>query len=146
MYRHNNSAGSLICLSAQRFHQVGEKTSWLLDRLEREVLGGRLWHAACQDLNTDLPALLPLSFSTAAEYVATFEPLLFEEARESVRADWAEAAEAAHPRVWSATVVRCADAAAHPKCLLGVLPEGSCTGLGAQYQHAGLVQQGLSWQ
>ena len=85
---------------------VCEPGAWR--RLEREVLGGRLWHAACQGLNGDLPASLPLAFGGAAEYVGTFEPLLFEEAREAVRADWAEAAEAARPRVWPAAVVRCA--------------------------------------
>ena len=73
------------------------------------MLGGRLWHAACQELNTDLPASVPLSFPDAAAYVATFEPLLFEEAREGVRADWAEAAEGGgKARVWPASIVRCA--------------------------------------
>ena len=74
------------------------------------MLGGRLWHAACQELNTDLPSSVPLSFPDAAAYVATFEPLLFEEAREGVRSDWAEAAEAAagKPRMWPASIVRCA--------------------------------------
>lgn len=76
-------------------------------RLEREVLGGRLWHAGCQALNRDLPAAVPISYGSAAEYVATFEPLLFEEAREAVRSDWAEAAEAARQRVWPASVLRC---------------------------------------
>jgi hypothetical protein len=65
-----------------------------------------MWHSACQDLNSDLPEAVPLSFTDAAAYVATFEPLLFEEARESVRADWAEACEGARPRVWPADIVR----------------------------------------
>jgi hypothetical protein len=77
-------------------------------RLEREVLGGRLWHSCCQGLNADLPASVPLSFPEAAAYVATFEPLLFEEAREGVRSDWAEAAEGARARVWPASIARSA--------------------------------------
>ncbi|KAK9824183.1 hypothetical protein WJX72_008399 [[Myrmecia] bisecta] len=62
-------------------------------RLEREVLGGRLWHEACQSCNADLPEQLPLSYTSAADYIKTFEPLLFEEARESVRNGWSEACE-----------------------------------------------------
>lgn len=75
-------------------------------RLERDVLGGRLWHSACQELNSDLPPSVPLSFPDVASYVGTFEPLLFEEARENVRATWAEACEAPRPRVWSADIVK----------------------------------------
>ena len=80
--------------------------TWRLGRLEREVLGGRLWHAACRDLNADLPASLPLAFGSTAEYVATFEPLLFEEAREAVRGGWAEGAE--NGRCWATDVTSCA--------------------------------------
>ena len=79
-------------------------------RLEREVLGARLWHGCCQELNGDLPASVPLSFPDAAAYVATFEPLLFEEAREGVRSAWAEAAEGARGRVWPANIARSASA------------------------------------
>lgn len=72
------------------------------------MLGGRLWHGACRRLNEDLPDSVPLSFTDAAEYVGTFEPLLFEEARECVRSDWGEACEGARPRTWPAAVSRSA--------------------------------------
>ena len=70
------------------------------------MLGGRLWHAACQAANADLPESLPLAFAGAGEYIRAFEPLLFEEAREAVRGGWAEAAEAGCS--WQTDVTSCA--------------------------------------
>ncbi|KAL4419979.1 hypothetical protein ABPG75_007077 [Micractinium tetrahymenae] len=62
------------------------------DRFEREVLGGRLWHKACQAAaGGDISEAIPLSFSSLDEYVATFGPLVLEEAREGLKSDWAEA-------------------------------------------------------
>ena len=69
-------------------------------RLERQVLCGRLWHAECQQLGAALPPELPLAFASQAEYVAAFEPLLFEEARESTRSEWSQNCE----RGWSHVV------------------------------------------
>ena len=85
-------------------------------RLEAEVLSGQLWHKECQERNADLPDDIPLSFPSADAYVHTFEPLLFEEARESVRGDWAEACEGPRARVWPARVARYAGCVAqrHP--------------------------------
>jgi len=74
-------------------------------RLEREVLGGRLWHSECQAGNGDLPEGLPLTFESAGAYVRAFEPLLFEEAREAVRGGWAEGAE--NGRCWPTDVIAC---------------------------------------
>ena len=75
-------------------------------RLEQQVLGGRLWHAACRNLNEDLPESMPLSFPDTDAYIGCFEPLLFEEARECIRSDWAEACEAFKPRTWPALISR----------------------------------------
>ena len=71
------------------------------------MLGGRLWHAACQAANADLPESLPLAFEGAGAYIRAFEPLLFEEAREAVRGGWAEAAEAG--RGWQTNVTSYAE-------------------------------------
>lgn len=59
-------------------------------RLHQNVLGGRLWYQECQDANQDLPDQLPLNYESSQQYVSTFEPLLFEEAREAVRSSWVE--------------------------------------------------------
>ena len=75
-------------------------------RLEAEVLSGQLWHRECQDRNAKLPEEIPLSFQSADAYVNTFEPLLFEEARESLLGDWTEACEGARGRVWPARITR----------------------------------------
>lgn len=58
--------------------------------MHQQVLGGRLWYTECQDANQDLPEQLPLNYDSAQQYVSTFEPLLFEEAREAVRSTWVE--------------------------------------------------------
>jgi hypothetical protein len=55
-----------------------------LSALELEVLAGG-WHRECDDLRPELPSTLPVSFESVAAYVAAFQPLLHEEARESVR-------------------------------------------------------------
>ena len=73
---------------------------WCACRLERQVLCGRLWHAECQEAAPALPPELPLAFASQAEYVAAFEPLLFEEARESTRSEWNQNCE----RGWSHVV------------------------------------------
>ena len=86
-------------------------------RLEAEVLSGQLWHKDCQERNANLPDDIPLSFPSADAYVRTFEPLLFEEARESVRGDWAEACEGPRARVWPARVARYAGCAAQSDLL-----------------------------
>lgn len=56
----------------------------------QHVLGGRLWFKDCQDANQDLPDDLPLNYDSAQQYTSTFEPLLFEEAREAIRSAWVE--------------------------------------------------------
>jgi hypothetical protein len=72
-------------------------------RFQSEVLGGRLWHAACQGAaRGELADQIPLEFATVDEYIATFEPLVLEEAREGVKADWAESCAAG--RVWAVKV------------------------------------------
>lgn len=58
--------------------------------MHQHVLGGRLWYKECQDANQDLPEQLPLNYDSSRHYVSTFEPLLFEEAREAVRSTWVE--------------------------------------------------------
>ncbi|KAL0032313.1 hypothetical protein WJX79_004546 [Trebouxia sp. C0005] len=62
----------------------------LSERMHQHVLGGRLWYKECQDANQDLPHQLPLNYDSPDHYVSTFEPLLFEEAREAVRSTWLE--------------------------------------------------------
>ena len=52
------------------------------------MLGGRLWFPPCQAGNADLPEALPASFASTEQYTASFEALLFEEAREAVRDEW----------------------------------------------------------
>lgn len=69
------------------------------DRFEREVVDGRLWHAPCQAasgngvvaLAGDQAPSIPLAFGSVDEYISAFDPLILEEARESLRSDWAEA-------------------------------------------------------
>ncbi|KAL0034221.1 hypothetical protein WJX77_004006 [Trebouxia sp. C0004] len=62
----------------------------LSERMHQHVLGGRLWYKECQDANQDLPEQLPMNYDSPEHYVSTFEPLLFEEAREVVRSTWVE--------------------------------------------------------
>lgn len=77
-----------------------------LCRLEAQVLCGQLWHKECKESNNDLPETVPLSFPSADAYLKTFEPLLFEEARESLLGDWVEACEGPRARVWAAHITR----------------------------------------
>ena len=44
----------------------------------------KLWDPECQAVSNDLPSDLPLGFSSASHYVGAYEPLIFEEARESI--------------------------------------------------------------
>lgn len=85
--------------------------SHALDRFEREVVDGRLWHAACQAASGngivgagpgDAAPSIPLSFSSADEYISAFDPLILEEAREGLRSDWSEAVAAG--RAWEVKV------------------------------------------
>ena len=67
------------------------------------MLGGRLWHPACQAAaNGELSDQIPLHFASVDEYIATFDPLVLEEAREGVKADWAEGC--AGGRAWAVQV------------------------------------------
>ena len=86
--------------SSQQFAADKQHSARCACRLERQVLCGRLWHAECQQLGAALPNELPLAFASQAEYVAAFEPLLFEEARESTRSEWNQNCE----RGWSHVV------------------------------------------
>ena len=53
-------------------------------RLEKAVISGRLWYPACQQASQDLPSDLPVSFASPQQYIAAYEALIFEEAREAV--------------------------------------------------------------
>ncbi len=75
---------------------------------EREVVGGRLWCPPCRAANRDLPEALPGSFGSVPEYVASFEALLLEEAREAVREEWGMKAGAG--RAYEAEVLECVSA------------------------------------
>ena len=77
----------LACFTALR-HLETLFPCWC--RMHQHVLGGRLWYKGCQDANQDLPDQLPLNYDSPDHYVSTFEPLLFEEAREAVRSTWLE--------------------------------------------------------
>ena len=70
------------------------------------MLSGQLWHKKCQEMSEDLPEVVPLSFPSADAYVKTFEPLIFEEARESLLGDWVEVCEGPRARVWAAHISR----------------------------------------
>lgn len=54
------------------------------------MTSNRLWCAACQQLQPPLPTEVPPTFSSAGDYLATFTPLLLEEAVEGVRSSWEE--------------------------------------------------------
>ena len=73
--------------------------------MHRHVLGGQLWFKDCQDANQDLPEELPMNYTSAQQYVSTFEPLLFEEAREAVRSSWVETCNLR--KTFLADIVRC---------------------------------------
>jgi len=73
--------------------------------LRAAALDGRLWHAACATACGDtIPTPVPTSFPSGAAYAAAFTPLLLEEARQSLRAAWADAAGAR--RTWPVIVDR----------------------------------------
>ncbi|KAK9811177.1 hypothetical protein WJX73_008484 [Symbiochloris irregularis] len=62
-----------------------------LERLEREVLGGQLWHDACRHAcnpTNDQP--LPVFFSGGASYINAYEPLLFDEGRAAIISSFQE--------------------------------------------------------
>lgn len=48
------------------------------------MVSGQLWYQSCQQMNHDLPSALPVSFASPQQYIAAYEPLIFEEARESI--------------------------------------------------------------
>ncbi|GAB4815851.1 hypothetical protein N2152v2_002897 [Parachlorella kessleri] len=73
------------------------------DRFEREVLGGRLWHPACQQAAGDISEEIPLQFASVDDYLGVLDPLVLEEAREGLKADWAESCAAG--KVWEVEVV-----------------------------------------
>lgn len=50
-----------------------------------------MWCPACAAAAPPLPGHIPDVFRDLQHYVGTFEPLLFEEAREGVRKEWQEA-------------------------------------------------------
>ena len=79
------------------------------------MLSGQLWHKECKERNDNLPEVVPLSFPSADAYLNTFEPLLFEEARESLLGDWAEACEGPRARVWAAQIGRYECFTVHPE-------------------------------
>ena len=74
-------------------------------RMHQHVLGGRLWYKECQDANQDLPHQLPLNYDSPDHYVSTFEPLLFEEAREAVRSTWLESCDM--KKTFTVDITRC---------------------------------------
>ena len=66
-------------------------------RFEREALGGALWRSSCRSPLFGLALQkensngeVPDEFSTADDYIAIFDPLVLEEARESVRSEYYE--------------------------------------------------------
>jgi hypothetical protein len=65
---------------------------------------------------------IPVTFTDAAQYRQTFEPLLLEEARGSLRSELDEAASAG--RGWPVTVSRCAAAARLLACCHGAAFHG----------------------
>lgn len=65
------------------FHPLGSKLGCLIPHNEGNaaLLGG----------NTNNPCLAPwLQFASIDEYLGVFDPLILEEAREGLKADWAE--------------------------------------------------------
>lgn len=77
--------GCWLCISARLLLQpqpVDDK--YFCRRLERAVVCGRLWYQGCREANQDLPKDLPVTFASATQYIKAYEPLIFEEARESL--------------------------------------------------------------
>jgi hypothetical protein len=60
-------------------------------RLNEAAVSSRLWLPACRALAPPLPAAGPATFGSLEQYARTFQPLLFEEACEGVRAAYEEA-------------------------------------------------------
>eukprot|EP00879_Flechtneria_rotunda_P011055 GHRR01011551.1.p1 GENE.GHRR01011551.1~~GHRR01011551.1.p1 ORF type:complete len:847 (+),score=311.53 GHRR01011551.1:365-2905(+) len=60
-------------------------------RLEQEVASSRVWLQECQALQPPLPEAVPSTFRDLQQYINTFEPLLHEEAAESIRSGFEEA-------------------------------------------------------
>ncbi len=73
--------------------------------MHEQVLGGRLWYKECQDASHDLPEQLSLNYYSSQQYVSTFEPLLFEEAREAVRSTWVESCDM--KKTFTVDITRC---------------------------------------
>jgi senataxin len=75
------------------------------ERFEAETLGGRLWLPDCQTAASkeELTDSIPMEFSSIDEYIAVFDPLVLEEARESLKAAWAENCSAG--TMWRAEIV-----------------------------------------
>jgi hypothetical protein len=90
-------------------------------RLELAVIGGCLWHRECQAAAAPLPSHIPVDFEDAAHYVATFEPLLHEEARGSVQSAYQEARKGG--RHWAVQVARWEQVSARA-CRLGTWGAG----------------------
>lgn len=60
------------------------------------VLGGQLWCEPCRAAAQEATAAVgtvPLHFSSLKQYLGTFEPLLFDEARNSLLSEWIESVE-----------------------------------------------------
>ncbi|GLI69287.1 hypothetical protein VaNZ11_013870, partial [Volvox africanus] len=76
-------------------------------RLELNVITGSLWQPTCQALDP-VPSKIPLVFYDESQYRRTFEPLLMEEARGSLRAEFDEAILAS--KGWPVFVTRCSPA------------------------------------
>lgn len=63
------------------------------ERLHVAATSAALWRRPAEDCGTGLFGEAKDRYASASEYVATLEPLLFEEAREEVRQEWAAACE-----------------------------------------------------
>ena len=102
--RRSESAGGTIILDAApprpTYKKPGARTlakrkqqprrTSALERLNAAILCGALWHKECQSTLKSLPDTIGVSFASVDEYVATFEPLLHEEAREAVKSAWSD--------------------------------------------------------
>jgi hypothetical protein len=73
-----------------------------LKRFESDVIGGRLWYEPCQSAVKDINDTIPLSFPSVEDYIATFVPLVLEEAREAIKTDWAE--NCAAGKIWPVNI------------------------------------------
>jgi hypothetical protein len=74
------------------------------DRFEAEVLGGKLWYHACQEISKeDFNGQIPMEFPSIDEYIATLDPLVLEEAREGLKNDWTE--NCAASRTWRVEIL-----------------------------------------